>query len=416
MPRLLACCLLFLLAACESSLTKASDPTETISIDTREGTMLAFDLSPRDSTIVFDLLGQLWTVPAAGGGARAVTNAVRDTAEDLDPSFSPDGRSVVFRAERHGRTGLWLLDLASGQVKQLTQVGLADEYQGAASWSPDGSTIAFARVSPDSSGGRWYSRIWLLDVATTEARVLPLDSTQKLEQRDPAWTPDGKQIAFVAASAANPNGGPIWLVDAQGGHATQLSHASKPAIAPDFAPDGKRIAFLARDSADRLQVWVQDVAGTSAPVRLTKHDDVASTRVRWTHDGSALVYSADGKLQKTEARGGNPVVIPFEAHLAITRATYDRRRVWADEPGDSAVARAFLGLALSPDGKRIAALALGKLWIMPVGGEPRAVADVPFSARGISWSSDGNEVAWSAGPFGEEDLFAANLRRIQRVS
>jgi len=109
MSRLLAFCLLFAVAACDSSLTKSSDPTETISIDTREGTMLALDLSPRDSSIVFDLLGQLWTVPTAGGSARAITNAVRDTAEDLDPSFSPDGRSVVFRAERHGRTGLWLV-------------------------------------------------------------------------------------------------------------------------------------------------------------------------------------------------------------------------------------------------------------------------------------------------------------------
>src|SRR5262245_13970660 len=98
MPRFLAIGAVALLTACAS---QASN-TETISIDTREGTVLAFDLFPDGKSIVFDLLGQLWTLPAAGGSAQAVTDAVRDTAEDLDPSVSPDGRSVAFRGERNG--------------------------------------------------------------------------------------------------------------------------------------------------------------------------------------------------------------------------------------------------------------------------------------------------------------------------
>ncbi|HKA18825.1 MAG TPA: amidohydrolase family protein [Blastocatellia bacterium] len=390
----------------------AANGDKTTGIRVSEGTTLSFDLSPDGKSIVFDLLGQLWVIPAAGGAARPITDAVRDIAEDSDPSFSPDGRRVVFSAERNGRTGLWLLNLDSVSLRQLTQLPKPDAYEGHPAWSPDGRFIAFARLwPPDSPSSPPHCAIVLLDPYSGTNRELSITGLPAPFVSDPVWVRGGKEIAFVNRVPQFERGGRVWIVPAEGGKAAPITDESIKALAPSFTPDGRRKAYFAPDSTGRMQVWMQDIVEGSpgSPIRVTNHTDVTPTRIRWSADGSELVYSADGRLWKIAALGGQPREIQFTAQLSITRSRQTLPAARFPEPGQKQPARGFRGLALSPDGRRIGMLALGKLWIIPVGGSPRAVTDVPFDAASLAWSPDGSEVAWSAGVDHQEDLFATSL-------
>lgn len=411
MLSLLAC-----ICASQSVAQTLNQPAlKTMTVRTSEGTELGFDLSPNGRSIVLDLLGQLWLVPAQGGKARPITDAVRDVAEDLDPSFAPDGRAVVFSGERDGRTGLWLLSLDTGRIRQLTQLPNPDGFDGTAAWSPDGRLIAYIHaVPPDGNGSKWRIAIMLLDLASGSVHELSIAGIPNPRLSDPVWVQGGRQIAFVSRmKPGGQGGGRIWIVDAAGGVAKPVTTDSVQAKAPTFTSDGHRMAYFAPDSKGRTQVWVQELDGNGnlqgSPIMVTNHKDVTATRIRWYRDGDAFLYSADGRLWKVAASGGEPREIRFNAELSITRSPRSLPPARFPEPGLQSPARGFMGLALSPDSRQIATLMLGKLWIITVGGSSRAIASVPFDANSIAWSPDGEEVAWSGGVPEQADLFATNL-------
>ena len=306
-------------ALCASAQRRGRGSMETISIRVNEGTNLGLDLSPDGRNIVIDMLGQLWLVPTGGGNARAITNAVRDVAEDNDPTFSPDGKRVVFRGERNGRTGLFLLDVATGNVRQLTQLSVPESYDGDAAWSPDGRSIVFARaIPPDAKAGtRWHFVLMVLDVVSGAARELSVTGIEKPQLRNPVWLNGGKELAFVALKTRAEQSGRVWIVAAAGGAARAVTDGTVPVRSPVFSADGRQMAYFADDTDGKTQIWVKEI-GDGAPVRLTNETDVTPTRVRWIKSDSALLYTANGRLWTVPTNGGAPSEIKFTAALSIT--------------------------------------------------------------------------------------------------
>ena len=383
-----------------------------IAVEVHEGSNISFDLSPDGQWIVVDLVGQLWKLPAGGGEAVALTDAVQDSAEAREPRWSPDGTRVVFWRGfepefTYGVRPLWMLETDSGGTRALVNdtVRFIDP-----AWHPSGQALlvvhSSSRIRPDD-------RLYLYDLSTGTlspalADGLPANAARRLAA--PAWSPDGRAIAVVDGGSL----GAIWEVDVASGTAVRITPAGVQAQRPVYAPDGSSIAYVEQDVDGNAEIWVQDRGG-GARRQITaatagEEDPTGPVgRVAWTPDGHRLVFVRSGRLWSVPRGGGVPAEIPFTATVRFTQERPALPPLGFPAPGTEHRARGFTGIALAPEGGRIALIALDSLWLVTVDGKATSITGVHENAKGISWSPDGRTLAWSGGPRGEEDVFATDI-------
>ncbi len=151
--------------------TKARGQTRDIDFDTSEGTWMALTLSPDGKWIVFDMLGHIYRVPAGGGKAECLT---QDTgiALNMQPRYSPDGKTIAFISDRKGQNNLWLMD-ADGKNPRAV---FTDKTQRALSpaWTPDGNYIVVQRQGTRRESGPEFnwSRSALGGIGLAHAPIL----------------------------------------------------------------------------------------------------------------------------------------------------------------------------------------------------------------------------------------------------
>lgn len=375
-----------LFITCGLLLSCATNDEVTVRIEVDEGTQLRFDISPDGSQIVFDLLGQLWTIPFEGGLATPITDAVADTANDTDPIYSPDGNLIVFCSDRPEGVGLYTLNLTDSSILKIT-----DGKDTKPAFSSDGDKLAFTR--------NW--KIGVYNFADKTENFPAIDSIPSPYAGSPFWMPNEERIMFVSGTT-------FWTVSDTGGVATPVVEDSLNGYSPCVNSAGDKLAYFATDSTEKKQVFVANADGSNQ-IQLSNHIDVFPSRLRWSLDENSLIYTADGKLWRVSIDSGESEQIPFSVKFSLQRKTYEQQHVTFSNYGDTLYARGHMGLQISPDGSQFAMIALGKLWVTPIGGKPREICSLPFPVAGLSWHPDGKQIVWSAGAGGIEDLYTTNI-------
>lgn len=390
-PVLFAFCGLLLCAAT----TTHSGTTRIVKVS--EGTNISVAVSPDRSTIVMDLQECLWSVPMKGGQAKRLTDPLLEPAR---PDWSPKGNAIAFESYKGGTFHIWMMKPDGTGIEQLT-FGHGDDRE--PRFSPDGAKIAF---SSDRAFDGSYD-IWVVDIAT---KKLTRWTDAKEDDFEPGWAPDGSRIAYVSAvPMPGPGGhgnltsayGQKILASTQGGAPESIVVAPSGAHvdSPAWSPDGKQIAY------------VQFEKGTGELMVSGKHvgkdDDVFPFYPTWLPNGE-LLYTANGKIRVTSVDGQDSRVIPFEAEFDLYRPMYKPKTYDFDSPAARPV-RGIVSPALSPDGKRIVFEALNQLWLMEVGGKPEQLTHDAFYKEDPAWAPDGKRIAYSSDKAGTEDIYILDV-------
>ncbi|MEV0622120.1 amidohydrolase family protein [Nonomuraea sp. NPDC050404] len=359
-------------------------------VSLREGTNISAALSPDRSTVVFDLLGTLWSLPLDGGTARPITG---ESVEAAQPHWSPDGRSIAFQGYIGGNFHLFVVAADGSGLRQLTS-GPFDHREPA--FSPDGRRIAF---SSDRGGG--YG-VHLLDAVTGE--IVPLPGKPEAEETSPAWSPDGRLIAVATTTAT---GAAIDAVDLDGNRRRLATVTSGRTGAPSWSPDGETIVYAAYPGgltgplavgASLLMAGDRVVSGPD--------EDVFPFRAAWLSP-QEILYTADGRLRVRHLGGGDVRDVRFTARVPVT----PRRDLPGKVPTQDGrrPARGIVSPALSPDGANVAFCALGDLWLMRIGGRPRRLTGGGHFVTDPAWSPDGRRLAYTSDRSGGPDLWIRDL-------
>ena len=368
-------------AAFTFTLDAQSPGGRAVHVTLHEGTSMAAALSPDGRTIAIDLLGTLWTMPAGGGVAKPITDISMDARQ---PSWSPDSTRLAFQAYRSSTWQIWTIKADGTDLRAVTS-GPYDDRE--PSWSPDGQRIAFASDRPSTTLGTGSGSydIWVLTLATGEVKQVTADPSNEFH---PSWRSGSTEIAFVSDRREKPG---VYAVNAaaSGSTATErLVAASDGAVAgPSFSPDGSSVAYnVLAGGRTSLMVGDRNIADAD--------EDVFPFRPQWVSQNQ-LLYTSDGTIKKRPAAGGAAQVVEFTADVSFTRPAFTPKRRSFDVSGPQPV-RGIMHPVVSPDGTQVAFAAVGDLWTMTIGGSPKPLTHDAWVETDPAWSPDGASLAYSS--------------------
>ena len=331
----------------EWDVTAPRGETREIDFTTSEGTWMSVDLSADGEWVVFDLLGHVYRVPAAGGEAVSLTQN-SGVAVNYHPRFSPDGSTIAFISDRGGQNNLWLMDADGSNPRPVFEDQSLRAWEPA--WSPDGRFIVVRRSSTQRGAGG--AGLWMYSRDGGEG--VELVGSDYPGAAWPAFSPDGGSLYFQVRTA--PPG--LWSgrsdivhgyrqirrLDLATGRVDEVTTgqvvqqgqtSSGGAIAPEPSPDGRWVAFARRIPdgtmsheglrfGPRTALWLRDLETGAErvlmdPIEVDMAEGMKTSRdlpgYAWSRDSRSIVIPAGGKIRRVDVESGDVTTIEFTARV-----------------------------------------------------------------------------------------------------
>ncbi|HEX9728788.1 MAG TPA: amidohydrolase family protein [Gemmatimonadales bacterium] len=363
-----------------------------------EGTWMSLDVSPDGRTIVFDLLGDLYTVPMTGGKATRITEGL---AYDAQPRFSPDGETIVFVSDRSGGDNVWTMRMDFTDTTQITQ-GNTSLYI-SPEWMPDGRRIVVSRSG--GLGGTAKLQMYYID----HRGPLPIIRTPTaFKTIGAAPSPDGRHIWYAGRTgdwqynAIFPQY-QLYRYDPETGTSTRMTGRYGSGFRPAVSPDGRWLVFGTREDTEtglRLRdLNTGEERWLAYPVQRDEMESRAPLDVlpgySFMPDSRSIVVSYGGEIWRVPLDGSAPANIPFEADVKLDVGPEVKFAYRVDTTA-MVTARQIRSPVISPNGRQIAFTAFDRVWVrdMP-NGAARRLTTADAGEYHPVWSPDGSRVAFA---------------------
>lgn len=388
-------------------------PVQTVKLDVRSGTLMSVDVSPDGSQLIFDLLGDLYLLPIAGGKAKPLTQGM---AWDMQARFSPDGKQITYVSDAGGGDNVWVMQVDGSNPRPVSQ----EKYRllNNPVWHPQGEYIA-ARKHFSGTRSIGSGEIWLFHKNGGAGVQMTEKPNWQKDLGEPAFSPGGRYLyyshdatpgtSFEYNKNSNDEIYQIFRRDLERGKTIAFVRGAGGAVRPTPSPDGRYLAFVRR-IRNQSTLFLKDLqSGEETPVWAELERDMQEAWAihgvypvfAWMPGSRELVIWAKGKLWRVnpfvQGKPGRAAAREIPFHVQDSREIRPALRFAQEVAPDQFPVRQLRWVQVAPQGDKLIYSALGHLYLraLPDGKPQRLTKQNDHFEYFPRFSRDGKFVAYT---------------------